>query len=152
MDANYFKRLLAHDQWANALYAEALSRAPGLPQRAYELLAHIVGTEWTWLSRMRRLEAPLKVWPGISPEQCLAELPKLKSHWEALLTSTDLASSYAYTNTKGEPFESTVRDTLTHVFLHSHYHRGQIGQTMRQAGIAPPNTDFIVAARQQILG
>ena len=146
MTQKYFRRLLAHDQWANAAYARALEK--NSPERSSALLAHIVGTEWTWLSRMQGFPAPVKVWPELSPAQCLEELPKLRERWESLFASTELGATYHYKNTKGEAFESSIADTLTHVFLHSHYHRGQIAQLLRQAGIDPPYTDFIEAARK----
>jgi uncharacterized damage-inducible protein DinB len=37
---------------------------------------------------------------------------------------------------------------LTHVVLHGAYHRGQIAADLRAAGLEPPYTDFIEAARR----
>jgi uncharacterized damage-inducible protein DinB len=56
-----------------------------------------------------------------------------------------------YTNSKGEPWDSLVRDVLTHVFLHSAYHRGQIAADLRQAGFVPAYTDFIHGVRQGLI-
>ena len=144
----YFRRLAAHDEWANQKLIAALRAIPSPPQRARDIMAHILGTEWTWLGRIHRSAPAMKVWPGISLEACGQELPKLREAWETLLPSMDLDSTYAYTNTKGEHFESNVRDTLTHVFLHSHYHRGQIVRMIREAGIEPPYIDFIESVRK----
>jgi uncharacterized damage-inducible protein DinB len=41
-----------------------------------------------------------------------------------------------------------VEDILTHVLLHSAYHRGQIASQTRAAGGTPAYTDFIHAVRQ----
>jgi len=44
-----------------------------------------------------------------------------------------------------------VQDILTHVLLHSVYHRGQIAADLRAGGAQPPYTDFIHAARQNLI-
>ena len=50
-----------------------------------------------------------------------------------------------------EAYDSLVRDILTHVFMHSAYHRGQIASDMRQAGFVPAYTDFIHGVRQGLV-
>ena len=40
------------------------------------------------------------------------------------------------------------RKLLTHVFLHSHYHRGQVVRMIREAGVEPPYIDFIESVRK----
>jgi uncharacterized damage-inducible protein DinB len=44
-----------------------------------------------------------------------------------------------------------VEDVLTHVLLHSAYHRGQIASQMRAGGEEPAYTDFIHATRQGLI-
>ena len=46
-----------------------------------------------------------------------------------------------------ESFRNTPRDILTHLGMHSHYHRGQIAILVRRAGSTPAVTDFIVFRR-----
>ena len=150
-DGEYFRQLAAHDEWANRELIDALRRMEAAPARALEIISHIQGTQWTWLSRMDKSMAPGGVWPGMSLHDCELELPKLRKAWEGFLTAVDFDSKYSYTNTKGEHCESSVRDTLTHVFLHGHYHRGQIVMLIRQTGITPPYIDFIEAVRKGYL-
>jgi uncharacterized damage-inducible protein DinB len=59
----------------------------------------------------------------------------------------DLEDGVAYRNTKGEFWTSTAGDILTHLVLHSSYHRGQIAAAIREAGGDPAYTDFIHAVR-----
>lgn len=151
MDAGYFRQLAAHDNWANLEFISALEKMPEPPPRALELIAHIIAAEWVWLTRMQHEPQPMKVWPALSLAQCREECSKLKLGWERFLGAEDLSSTFAYTNTKGEHFENHVTDALTHVFLHGHYHRGQITLLMRQAGVTPPYTDFIEAVRKGYL-
>ncbi len=148
MNAEYFLKLAAHDAWANRELIAALEKIPQPPARAMELVPHIVSAQWVWLTRMRRKPQPMKVWPELSLKECRAELAKLEDGWKSFLKSADLNATFPYTNTKGEHFESRVGDTLTHVFLHGQYHRGQLVLLMRQAGVTPPYTDFIEAVRK----
>jgi len=151
MNAEYFQKLAAHDNWANLEFIAALEKMPDPPRRVLELMAHILSAQWVWLTRMRHEAQPMKVWPELTPAECRAEMAKLEDGWIKFLRSASLDDTFAYTNTKGEHFESRVADTLTHVFLHGHYHRGQIALLMRQAGVTPPYTDFIEAVRKRYI-
>ena len=73
----------------------------------------------------------------------------LERQWlEYLRTVADLSQTFAYKNTKGEAWSSSIGDVLTHVLMHSAYHRGQIASHMREQGHTPAYTDFIHAVRQ----
>jgi len=43
-----------------------------------------------------------------------------------------------------ETASPTMAQTLVQVFAHSSYHRGQVNARLRDLGIEPPMTDFIV--------
>ncbi len=58
------------------------------------------------------------------------------------------ADKVEYRNSKGEPWLSRVEDVLTHVLMHSAYHRGQVALEMRASGLEPAYTDFIHAVRK----
>lgn len=62
--------------------------------------------------------------------------------------TNDLAQTISYRNSKGEAFANLIVDVLTHVILHSAYHRGQIASHMRDTGQTPAYTDFIHGVRQ----
>jgi uncharacterized damage-inducible protein DinB len=148
MTSEYVQKLAAHDAWANGEFISAMEKLPDPPARALELIAHILSAQWVWLTRMERRPQPMKVWPVLSLVDCRTELAKLEEGWKKFLASVDLNATFPYTNSKGEHFESRVGDTLTHVFLHGQYHRGQIALLMRQTGVTPPYTDFIEAVRK----
>jgi len=91
------------------------------------------------------------VWPNPNLDQCEAEAFALERLWHEyldLITAGDVALSVSYTNSKGEAWTSTIWDILTHVVLHSAYHRGQIASHMRTSGQTPAHTDYIHAVRQ----
>jgi uncharacterized damage-inducible protein DinB len=119
-----------------------------------QLLAHIVSAELLWLERLRQEPQSQPVWPEWSLEQCEARSPEVGALWRKYLEALapeDLDKTVSYKNSKGEPWTSTVEDILTHVVLHSAYHRGQIATQVRAGGEQPAYTDFIHAARQGLI-
>jgi len=63
----------------------------------------------------------------------------------------NLSQMISYKNSRGEAWTSAVQDVLTHVLMHSAYHRGQIASHMRVSGQTPAYTDFIHAVRQGLI-
>ena len=145
------RRLFAYDAWANRETLVALRAAGTPPESALARMAHVVGAEWLWLSRLAGTEKPMAVWPPLSLEDCGREAASVAAAWtERLdrLSNASLARRVAYVNSQGESWESSEGDVLEHVILHSAYHRGQIASDLRAAGVEPPSTDFIHAVRR----
>jgi uncharacterized damage-inducible protein DinB len=151
----YLRKLYVYDHWANQEVASALRAAAQPPERSVRLMAHVVGTEWTWRSRILPESRKIAVWPQLTVEQILQEVAELKTAWAGYLgqlTPARLTEPQAYSNTKGEHFSSQLGDILMHVVMHSAYHRGQIAADMRAAGMEPVYTDLIHAVRQAMAG
>jgi uncharacterized damage-inducible protein DinB len=141
-----FPRLFGYDAWANRTAIAALSDTS--PARALAILAHIAGSQHTWLSRLTGRPSPLAIWPSLTRDQSAAQLAAAAKEWgEYLAGGPQLNARMQYTNTKGETFENSVGDVLTHVLMHSAYHRGQLAMLTRDSGATPATTDFIGAAR-----
>jgi uncharacterized damage-inducible protein DinB len=49
-----------------------------------------------------------------------------------------------YTNMKREEWEYSLEQMVTHLTMHSAYHRGQLATLLRQLGVVPPTTDYLV--------
>jgi uncharacterized damage-inducible protein DinB len=147
----HHERQLRYDDWANREVVKALRGAGGaVPPMAARLLAHVVATERLWLARMLAEPAPMPVWPDFDVDRSEAESALLPGLWAGFLRGLDaegLTVRVEYRNSKGEWWTSTVGEILTHVVLHSTYHRGQIASAFRAAGLEPPYTDYIHAAR-----
>ena len=143
-------RLLRYDIWANR---EALDSLPekDTPPRSLRWMNHIVAAELLWLSRMSRKPALLPVWPDLSLEDCANRLDRLSGELLESLNYEPLSQPVTYTNSKGEPWTSTVEDILVHLVIHSAYHRGQIASDLRAAGHEPVYTDYIHAVRQRLI-
>lgn len=147
----YLRKLYVYDDWANRQVASALQAAAQPPARSVRLMAHIVGTEWTWRSRILSESKKMAVWPQLDAEKIRQEIEELRPAWEgylARLTPERLQEQAAYSNSKGEHFRNQLSDILMHVVMHSAYHRGQIAADMRACGLEPVYTDFIHAVRQ----
>ena len=151
MTPSEYQRLFKYEFWSNRLVADALRDEAGPP---LTLLAHILASQRLWLDRMTGNPQALPVWPALSKRDCIRLLGDLETDCSMFLDGLSeerLALSYEYVNTKGDSWTSTVADTLTHIITHSCYHRGQIALRMREAGQDPPYTDFIQAARRNLI-
>ena len=149
-----FRHLASYDEWANLEVISSFRTAGPPTDRALGLAAHIVAAEHVWLARIQRREPPLPVWPVISIDACEEHARSIAKLWREFLSAESgdrLDQVVSYKNSKGETYESLVRDILTHVFMHSTYHRGQIVADIRQAGHTPPYTDFIHGVRQGLV-
>jgi uncharacterized damage-inducible protein DinB len=144
------ERLLRWDIWANRETWRSLTPRP-VPPKSLRWLAHIVGAETLWLDRIAGQPASLPAWPELSLEQCDERLHQLSPVLLEAARGSDLNRTVGYTNSKGEPWTSSVEEILTHVVVHSAYHRGQIASDVRSAGHEPAYTDFIHAVRQRLI-
>ena len=154
MDVDNFRRLFRYDYWANEEVLHSLKSAKDTPARSLGLLAHILGAEYAWHSRLRQAPSPLAIWPQLTVAESEHHVLTLRGIWDGRLTNLGpdgLAAAVSYTNTKGDVFTTGVSDILMHVVMHSAYHRGQIAADMRANASTPAYTDFIHAVRQHKL-
>jgi uncharacterized damage-inducible protein DinB len=166
MNANDFLRIFAYDGWANRECLQAMRGAGSAGNEAAThtpvsamaaaigRIAHVLSAEKLWLERIRKEKQSMPVWPSTTIEECEALADEMASAWRDYLTKlapAGLEEKVEYRNSKGEAWSSRVEDVLTHVLMHSAYHRGQIALEMRAAGMEPAYTDFIHAVRQGLL-
>jgi uncharacterized damage-inducible protein DinB len=148
--ADYLRRQFFYDGWANREVLNAIRAAGDEDRRSLQLMAHILAAGRVWLERLKKVPQSVPVWPQSDLAGCETEAKKLESEWlEYMNTVADLSQTVTYKNTKGEEWSSSIGDVLTHVLMHSAYHRGQIASHMRERGHTPAYTDFIHAVRQR---
>lgn len=148
--ADYLRHQFAYNEWANQEVLTAV-QAGGAEERPMQLLAHILSAERLWLERIQQKPQTLPVWPKPDFSQLEKQTTETARLWREYLepiTAGDVSETVSYKNTKGEPWTSSILDILTHVVMHSAYHRGQIASHMRAGGQTPAYTDFIHAVRQ----
>jgi uncharacterized damage-inducible protein DinB len=156
--ADYLRRQFAYDEWANREVLNAIRAAGGATDsanhRSLQLMSHILAAELVWLERLKHQPQSVPVWPEPDLAQCetlAAQMGKLWLEFLDLITAGDVSQSISYQNSKGEEWKSTIVDVLTHVVLHSAYHRGQIASHMRASRQTPAYTDFIHGVRQGLV-
>lgn len=146
----HYRKLARYNEWANLEVITSFRGMSSPPDGSLRLMAHIIGAEHVWLARLMRKEPPIPVWPELAVEVCEGQIKELAHSWKSYMAGSPelLEHNVAYKNSKGESWTTRVHDILTHVFMHSAYHRGQIAADMRRAGNAPAYTDFIHGVRQ----
>jgi uncharacterized damage-inducible protein DinB len=152
--ADYLRREFSYNAWANKEALAAIEAANIQDARSLNLMAHIFAAERVWLERLTQQAQSVPVWPNFDLHRCNQEAADLATRWHEyldLVTAGDVSLTISYKNTKGEFWTSTIVDVLTHVVMHSAYHRGQIASHMRESGQTPAYTDFIHGIRQGLV-
>ena len=142
-------RLFRYNEWANGEVLQSL-RGGAAPEKAVQLLAHIVAAEWLWLERIRGVPQSYPVWPEWKLEEVEQQIAASSAAWLQFLRSCgepELEREFEYTNSKGMHYRNKVGDAALHVAMHGTYHRGQIAMLVRQHGMEPAYTDFIEGVR-----
>lgn len=154
---NTVRGLLAYTIWADRQVLEALRVLPaGDLERdtgtsfgsVLGTLAHILGAEQLWLSRL--LGVPLRQLPSLADYPSLELLAaSFEDFWPQLefflasLGEAQLASDFRWTDTEGRERAAPLRQVLLHVVNHSTYHRGQVMAQLRQLGHPAPSADLL---------
>ena len=150
---DHLLQYFAYDDWANREAAASVLRAVDPPLKVRRVLAHIVGTQWLWLSRIESGASKMAVWPELPASDVARESGELLKAWQKVLADDKaLGKRVEYKNSKGEPWSSTVEEIATHVVFHGVYHRGQIATLLRDSGNEPAYTDFIHSVRTKRSG
>lgn len=115
------------------------------------LLSHILLAQRIWLERLTNTTSKYEPWTSLSLEETTLMLSKNKKDFDQFVSSLDEKSlnvELTYQNTKGVPFLTKISDILTHLSLHSAYHRGQLSQLLKTNNIPIPPTDYILFIRE----
>lgn len=147
------RQLFKYNEWANTRAIESLKGSSNDNVSAIRALAHLFVAEKEWLLRLQKNKdsTGFNFWPGWSLEECEALGDETRAAYSALLSSLteeSLDSLATYKNSKGIEYSTTFRDILTHVLMHSAYHRGQVAMATRAAGDMPAYTDYIAFVRE----
>ncbi|MCR8658596.1 DinB family protein [Paenibacillus endoradicis] len=144
------QNMFKHLHWANQRILETLQNCKADDQQV-RLFLHILCAEQVWITRLQGKDSSkLPIWSDGDLAACTnLSQQNVESYTTFLnqLAHTDLDNVITYSNSKGEQFNSSIREILTHVALHGQYHRGQINMRLRQAGCDPVSTDYIVFVR-----
>jgi uncharacterized damage-inducible protein DinB len=142
----HLQRLFEHMAWADAKAVAAVQKAKGASKLAHSELAHVLGCEHVWLTRLEQRPATVAVWPSLSVDECVALAEENREKFAVFLEHQDAESlerTVHYRNSAGAEFDTKVSDILLHVALHGSYHRGKVAAALRGDGAEPAPTDYI---------
>lgn len=149
------KQLTQYNFWANSEFLRYFRSMFESSDKALQVFGHLLLAEKIWLTRITNENTDntgANFWVSESVEDCAALYDENRAAFEEFignLSDENLGANFTYKNSKGTEFENTIGEALTHVFIHSVYHRGQAAQAIRLAQGNPPNTDFIYYLRQK---
>jgi uncharacterized damage-inducible protein DinB len=141
--------LLAHAEWANAVFFDAWGRSPAREhEEIRRRVGHIIGVQQGFLAVLHG-QTPSGP-PGGLP-QSFDELKARahKSHDGLCEFGTSLDSGIL-TNTvvipwfPDPPCEVTIAEAIVQVAMHSQHHRGQCMTRLKDFGGEPKNVDWII--------
>jgi uncharacterized damage-inducible protein DinB len=158
MDMATIAALYEYNSWANGRVLEASS--PLSPSdftrdlgsgygSVRDTLTHIAWGEWIWLRRSQGISPKLVFQPADfadvgSLRERLRDVERERSGFLLTLTHESLLREVEYRNVRGETWRYPLWQQLYHVVNHSTYHRGQVAILLRQLGLPPSATDFLV--------
>lgn len=114
-------------------------------------ISHVINTQKVWFSRALDLptDRDLDFWMTYELADLKYKAKKAGQRWIDLVGDHDvnLDRIIQYKNSKGEEFVNALWQICNHIVTHGQHHKAQILLIMRQAGLEPPNIDFINYAR-----
>jgi uncharacterized damage-inducible protein DinB len=145
------QNMFKHLHWANLRILDTLNDIEEENKKTVNLFSHILHAENVWYTRLKGTDsAHLPIWAVIHLDTC-KELVNQNNHnftqLLSTLSNTKLDQILIYKTSTGSQFQNSIRDILTHVALHGQYHRGQINQLLRAAGLEPISVDYITFRR-----
>lgn len=143
--------LLGYEKWANKKILDALKTLAEQDERCLDLMSHILLVQMVWHNRIVNKPQP-PIWNKMPLEELYKiheENSKTLDAFFTKLTDKDLFGTVKYADSKGHPYENTLKDLLTHLFNHGTHHRGQIKERLRGKVSEMPLTDLIFFLREK---
>jgi uncharacterized damage-inducible protein DinB len=154
-----FRKWFEYEKDAHAKVVQSLETVPASRRESAEyrkavaILAHLATARRIWLGRLGVI--PL-ISGSMFPEDpqladvsdALDQVHDLWTTYLAGMTDLELARTFEYQSLDAGRFRNVIEDTLTQLFGHSSYHRGQIASLVRAAGGEPAVTDYIYWCRE----
>jgi len=155
-------QLIVFDAWASGRIVTALAALDDQQRRApdgsafgsaHGTFGHLVGAQHIWLERWRGTNlSAAPDWVLLDEfEELAARLRSIESQRRALLEGLGerlISTEVTYRTLAGREFRDPLPELVRHAVNHASYHRGQLAMRLRQFGVAPPATDYILWRRE----
>jgi uncharacterized damage-inducible protein DinB len=144
-----FKDFLEYNHHANTLFIKSFMNDGFHEERGIRLFSHIINAHHVWLARIREETPMFDVWE-IHLINSFAKVNEenYQQSLKLLQEEKDLDRVVRYTTTKGDTYQNSVQEILLHTCNHSTYHRGQLATLIRESGLEPPTSDYILYKRE----
>ena len=147
MHAEMLQDMARHQAWADAAHWKTLHENRALLEdgEIRKRLNHITMALRT-LTCLARGEAPdpSAMQDIEAADELEAALGRANAGLMAAISAVDLQKMIALPRGPKGPFETPAGALLLQAILHSQHHRGQNASRMRQLGVTPPMTDFVI--------
>lgn len=112
-----------------------------------QLFSHILNAQHIWNHRILSKEPLFTVWQ-VHEKQNLQHINQENyAQTLTILEKADLNAAFSYNTFMGQTFHNKIEDILFHMINHTTYHKGQIALLLKQQGITPIATDYIIYKR-----
>ncbi len=147
----HFTKLFQYESWANEQVIVALQSMERTDNRSLELFSHILAAHLNWYNRVKDDNTYIPLWEKRDLSDSVILLRQISKRWLELIEEVDELSwgkTLTYANSKGEVFQSSLYEIMTHLLFHSGYHRGQLVSNLKGRVETLPVTDFIIYTRE----
>ncbi|WP_353181787.1 DinB family protein [Parapedobacter lycopersici] len=144
----FFSELFSYNHHCNQqLAAYIAGHADRVSVRTVQLFSHVLNAQHIWNSRILGEPSDFGVWHTHTPEDFAPLNLRNYRDTQSIIAGRDLDAVIQYATTRGGIFSNTTQDILFHTVNHATYHRGQIATDLRQSGLEPLATDYILYKR-----
>ncbi len=141
--------MFAYDQWANNLLIEAITQNNVIDDRVLSLISHVIWAKTVWMKRVKNDDVGAHTPFSIIPmDELKIQSAQAHTDYTSFITNiSDFITVVNYKNSRGDAWNSTLEDILTHVANHGTHHRAQIASRLKELGLNPPVIDYIAYSR-----
>ena len=147
---NYLIELMMYNNWANCKLLETILIMPDKDESVM-FFSHLITAQEKWLNRITgEKDDKLFTWfnPVFPENELLERWTESYKKMLAFIESKDEAEFEEKVifirPTDGKKLSAKIRDIILQFNYHSIHHRAQINRIIRQQGLKPPATDYII--------
>ena len=146
--------LIDYNIWANRLIC---AQVETLAQDIFEknfggsfgsmkaTLVHVLESDWLWLNRWKGIPlSNVPDWQADTAGAITATWSPIQDEMAEICRQRADATNVEFLTRKGVPYVMRLGDVITHISHHGSYHRGQLANMIRQAGLNPVGTDYFI--------
>lgn len=146
---DFLRDLMAHSEWANAVFFHAWGKSPAREHDEMRTrVGHIVGVQNAFLSIFRGEEpGGLPGGPPLTFDELRARAESSHADLDTLVRNLDseaLSRMMRIPWFPDPPCVITLAQALVQVAMHTQHHRGQCMTRLKDLGGQPKNTDWII--------